>query len=55
MITEEGWENAARAANNLSELTRTLGEVPRAVALRAIHVSVLFERRPRAHHILRDA
>ncbi len=32
IITEKGWENAARAASNLSELTVTLGELPRAVA-----------------------
>ncbi|MFY9821251.1 MAG: toll/interleukin-1 receptor domain-containing protein [Thermoanaerobaculia bacterium] len=30
-IAQEDWENAANRANNLSELTLTLGELPRAV------------------------
>jgi tetratricopeptide (TPR) repeat protein len=31
-VTQENWRDASRGANNLSELTLTLGEVPRAVA-----------------------
>lgn len=31
-IAQEDWEEAARRANNLSELTLTLGDMPRAVA-----------------------
>ena len=39
-IAQEKWKNAARVASNLSELTLTLGEVPRAVAFGAQSVEL---------------